>query len=85
MIAGDSGVGKTNLLSQYAHSSFQHNTRATIGVELLIHSYEFEGKLIQNQIWDTAGQERFRAITPAYYRNAAGVIIVFDLTKAQSF
>jgi small GTP-binding protein len=50
-----------------------------------MHTFQIEGKFIQSQIWDTAGQERFRAITAVYYRNAVGVIIVFDLTKTQSF
>jgi small GTP-binding protein len=85
VIIGDSGVGKTNLLTKYANNSFQENSKTTIGVELSTKVVTIEGKTIQNQIWDTAGQERFRAITSAYYRNAVGVIIVFDLTKPKTF
>lgn len=85
VIVGDSGVGKSNLLSRYDSGSFHHNTKATIGVELCTKVVEVEGKRIQNQIWDTAGQERFKAMASAYYRSAVGAIIVFDLTNLQSF
>jgi small GTP-binding protein len=85
VIIGDSGVGKSNLLSKYVNNAFQENTKATIGVELSTKTVEIDGKVIQNQIWDTAGQERFRAITTAYYRSAVGAIIVFDLSKSNTF
>lgn len=44
-----------------------------------------EGKTVKAQIWDTAGQERYRAITSAYYRGAVGALLVFDITKRQTF
>jgi Ras-related protein Rab-11A len=44
-----------------------------------------DGKTIKAQIWDTAGQERYRAITSAYYRGAVGALLVYDITKRQSF
>jgi Ras-related protein Rab-8A len=44
-----------------------------------------DGKQHRVQVWDTAGQERFRTITPAYYRNAMGVLILFDVTNKKSF
>ncbi|KAG4151445.1 hypothetical protein ERO13_D04G065100v2 [Gossypium hirsutum] len=44
-----------------------------------------EGKTIKAQIWDTAGQERYRAITSAYYRGAVGALLVYDITKRQTF
>ena len=56
-------MGKSNLLSKYRDDTFQESTKATIGVDLSMHSLLIDGKRIQNQIWDTAGQERFRAIT----------------------
>ena len=43
------------------------------------------GKTIKAQIWDTAGQERYRAITSAYYRGAVGALLVYDITKKQTF
>ncbi|MBA0594580.1 hypothetical protein Gorai_011481, partial [Gossypium raimondii] len=44
-----------------------------------------EGKTVKAQIWDTAGQERYRAITSAYYRGAVGALMVYDITKRQTF
>ncbi|MQL72655.1 hypothetical protein Taro_004974 [Colocasia esculenta] len=46
---------------------------------------EVDGKTIKAQIWDTAGQERYRAITSAYYRGAVGALLVYDITKRQTF
>lgn len=85
VVVGDSGVGKSNLLSKYVSNSFSENSKATIGVDLSTKVLRIEGKTVQNQIWDTAGQDRFRAITSAYYRNAVGAVIVFDLTKPKTF
>lgn len=48
-------------------------------------SQQIEGKTVKAQIWDTAGQERYRAITSAYYRGAVGALMVYDITKRQTF
>ena len=58
---------------------------ATIGVDFMIKTVEIDGEKIKLQIWDTAGQERFKTITPTYYKGADGIIIVFDVTKLESF
>lgn len=85
VIIGDSGVGKTNLLSRFVDDAFSMDSKPTIGVEFATKTLTIDSKLIKNQIWDTAGQERFRAITNAYYRGAQGAIIVYDLTKSKTF
>lgn len=46
---------------------------------------ELGGDTVKIQIWDTAGQERYRTLTKAYYRGAAGIILVFDVTDLISF
>jgi small GTP-binding protein len=85
VIIGDSGVGKTNLLSKFVDDTFLMDSKPTIGVEFATKTLHIENKTIKNQIWDTAGQERFRAITNAYYRGAHGAIIAYDLTKYKTF
>ncbi|XP_074306875.1 ras-related protein RABA5c-like [Silene latifolia] len=85
VIIGDSGVGKSNLLSRYARNEFNLHSKATIGVEFQTQSIELDGKEVRAQIWDTAGQERFRAVTSAYYRGAVGALIVYDITRGTTF
>ena len=65
VLIGDSGVGKSNLLSQFAQNEFNLESKSTIGVEFATRSIQVDGKTIKAQIWDTAGQERYRAITSA--------------------
>lgn len=81
VLIGDSGVGKSNLLSRFTRDSFSLESKSTIGVEFATRSQEIDGKIIKAQIWDTAGQERYRAITSAYYRGAVGALLVYDIAK----
>ncbi|CAF4655863.1 unnamed protein product, partial [Rotaria sp. Silwood2] len=85
VLTGDSGVGKSNLLSRFTRNEFSLESRSTIGVEFSTKEVQVDGKTIKVQIWDTAGQERFMAITKAYYRNALGTLLVFDILKASTF
>ena len=85
VLIGDSGVGKSQLLTRYTKNDFQLSSKPTIGVELAHEDIEIDGRIIRAQIWDTAGQERYRAITSAYYRGALGAIIVYDITNTKSY
>jgi len=85
VLIGDSGVGKSNLLSRFTRNEFNLETKSTIGVEFATRSVQAEGKTIKAQIWDTAGQERYRAITSAYYRGAVGALLVYDISKHATF
>ncbi|XP_010451632.1 PREDICTED: ras-related protein RABA5b-like isoform X2 [Camelina sativa] len=85
VLIGDSAVGKSNLLSRFSRDEFDTNSKATIGVEFQTQLVEIEGKEVKAQIWDTAGQERFRAVTSAYYRGAFGALIVYDITRSDTF
>lgn len=85
VLIGDSGVGKSNLLSRFTKNEFNLDSRSTIGVEFATKTIETEGRRIKAQIWDTAGQERYRAITAAYYRGAVGALVVYDITNKASF
>jgi len=85
VLIGDSGVGKSNLLSRFTRNEFNLETKSTIGVEFATRSIQADGKTIKAQIWDTAGQERYRAITSAYYRGAVGALLVYDIAKNVTF
>ena len=85
VLIGDSGVGKSNLLSRFTRNEFCLESKSTIGVEFATRSLEVDGKTVKAQIWDTAGQERYRAITSAYYRGAVGALLVYDMTKTESY
>ncbi|XP_071715623.1 ras-related protein RABA2a-like [Rutidosis leptorrhynchoides] len=85
VLIGDSGVGKSNLLSRFTRNEFCLESKSTIGVEFATRTLKVEGRTIKAQIWDTAGQERYRAITSAYYRGALGALLVYDVTKPTTF
>lgn len=85
VLIGDSGVGKSNLLSRFTRNEFNLDQKSTIGVEFATRSVNVDGKTIKAQIWDTAGQERYRAITSAYYRGAVGALLVYDIAKHQTY
>lgn len=85
VLIGDSGVGKSNLLSRFTRNEFNLESKSTIGVEFATRSIQVDGKTIKAQIWDTAGQERYRAITSAYYRGAVGALLTYDIAKHLTF
>lgn len=85
IIIGDSAVGKSCLLLQFTDKRFQPVHDLTIGVEFGARMITIEGKQIKLQIWDTAGQESFRSITRSYYRGAAGALLVYDITRRDTF
>nr|CAA55865.1 Rab [Medicago sativa] len=85
VLIGDSGVGKSNLLSRFTKNEFNLESKSTIGVEFATRTLNVDSKVIKAQIWDTAGQERYRAITSAYYRGAVGALLVYDVTRHGTF
>ncbi|THG98040.1 hypothetical protein EW026_g4076 [Hermanssonia centrifuga] len=85
VLIGDSGVGKSNLLSRFTRNEFNLESKSTIGVEFATRSLAIDTKTVKAQIWDTAGQERYRAITSAYYRGAVGALLVYDISKHATY
>lgn len=92
---GDSGVGKTSFLFQYTDNTFNTKFISTVGIDFrekrVVHrTPSIDGTIgrtqrIHLQLWDTAGQERFRSLTTAFFRDAMGFLLLFDLTNEQSF
>lgn len=92
---GDSGVGKTSFLHQYVDNTFSTKFISTVGIDFkekrVVHRVPgVDGTVgksnrIHLQLWDTAGQERFRSLTTAFFRDAMGFMLLFDLTNEQSF
>jgi Ras-related protein Rab-11A len=85
VLIGDSAVGKSQILARYARNEFSLDSKATIGVEFQTRTLVIDHKSVKAQIWDTAGQERYRAVTSAYYRGAVGAMLVYDITRRQTF
>ncbi|KAJ8267973.1 hypothetical protein COCON_G00131450 [Conger conger] len=85
LIIGESGVGKSSLLLRFTEDTFDAEVAATIGVDFKVKTVAVDGNRAKLAIWDTAGQERFRTLTPSYYRGAQGVILVYDVTKRDTF
>ena len=85
LLVGDSSVGKTTLLLKYVEGKFSDSHITTIGVEYKDKLIKINNRDVNLQIWDTSGQERYRSITKNFYRNADGILFVFDVTKEETF
>jgi len=85
IVIGESGTGKSCLLTRFVEERFPEDKAQTIGVEFGARLVDILGFRVKVQIWDTAGQERYRSITRSYYRGAGGALCVYDVTSRQSF
>lgn len=82
---GDAAVGKSSMLIRFTDDAFDEHIQSTIGVDFKVKHLELNNKRIKLTVWDTAGQERFRTLTSSYYRGAQGVVMVYDVTRRDSF
>ena len=88
VLLGESGVGKTSIISRLINNVFGENIISTTGASYAGKTMtfdEFEGKAIKFEIWDTAGQEQYRSLTKIFYKDAAAAILVYDITRKDSF
>ncbi|KAL9644573.1 hypothetical protein ABK040_015312 [Willaertia magna] len=85
VLVGDSGTGKSSILMQFTEDEFKEHISPTIGVDFKVKFIEAKKKRVKLTIFDTAGQERFRTLTSSYYRNAHAVILVYDVTRKETF
>ncbi|GLT93263.1 hypothetical protein SLE2022_110640 [Rubroshorea leprosula] len=84
LLIGDSGVGKSTMLLSFVSNTL-HDLSPTVGVDFKIKQFTIGGKRLKFTIWDTAGQERFGTLTTSYYRGAHGIILVYDVTRRETF
>ncbi len=86
VLIGESGVGKTSIISQFVDQIFEDDLQTSTGGSFSSKTLTFNnGKTIKLEIWDTAGQERYRALTKIFYKNALAAVLVYDITRKQSF
>ena len=86
VLIGESGVGKTSIISQFIDQIFQEDQQSTIGGTFSTKTLKCgNGKILKLEIWDTAGQERYRSVTKMFYKDANAAILVYDITNKYSF
>ncbi|XP_028809994.1 ras and EF-hand domain-containing protein homolog isoform X1 [Denticeps clupeoides] len=85
ILVGNSSVGKTALLRRFCDGRFQPSTLATVGVDYSVRTLNLGDIYVALQLWDTAGQERYRSITHQFFRRVDGVVVIYDITMAESF
>ena len=85
ILVGESGVGKLSIISRFLNVNFSKTSTTGANFHTKTIFFKEENKSIRYEIWDTAGQEKFRALTKVFYQNASVCILVYDITKRQSF
>jgi len=88
VLLGESGVGKTCIIARFINNTFEDNIMSTTGASYAgktMQFDEFNGQSIKFEIWDTAGQEKYRALTKIFYKDAGVAILVYDITRKESF
>ena len=88
VLLGESGVGKTCIIARFINNTFEENLISTTGASYAGKTMtfdEYEGKSIKFEIWDTAGQEKYRSLTKIFYKDAGAAILVYDITRKESF
>ena len=85
VIVGNHEVGKTSLIRQFVERKFSHDYRATIGLNIFAHNFDFQGNELNLQLWDIGAQQYFKRFRRIYYNGAEAAFVVFDLTNRNSF
>lgn len=85
LMIGESNVGKSSILLRFTEDEFHENMQSTVGMDYRTKQVTIDGNTVKLAIWDTAGQERFRTLTPSYYRDGQGAILVYDVTDRVTF
>ena len=84
VMVGDIGAGKTCLTTQFIRNQYSETTQPTIGASYMWKECLVAGQKVKFSVWDTAGQEQYHSLVPIYFRSAAAVVLLYDVTSAQS-
>ena len=86
VLVGESGVGKTSIITQFIDQTFQEDIQSTTGGTFSTKSVVCDGgKVLKFEIWDTAGQEKYRSLTTMFYKDANAAVMVYDVARKESF
>ena len=85
LVIGDSTVGKTSILARYTNGIFNANYLATIGLDNFTKDEVINNKTVRIKIWDTAGAEKFHSLAKGFFRNAQGIMVVYDVTNIETY
>ena len=86
IILGNISVGKTCIWNKYLFNKYSKDYKCSVGVEMKVKNLNIsQSSIAELKIWDTCGDEKYRSITRQYYKDADGIILVYDITKKSSF
>jgi small GTP-binding protein len=86
VLLGEAGVGKTSIISQFVEQLFQEDIQSSAGGTFSSKTCIYgNNQILKLEIWDTAGQERYRALTTMFYKEANAAVLVYDITRKESY
>ena len=86
VLLGEAGVGKTSIISQFVEQLFQEDIQSSAGGTFSSKTCIYgNDQILKLEIWDTAGQERYRALTTMFYKEANAAVLVYDITRKESY
>ncbi len=84
-VIGDGAVGKTSLIIRYTEGHFRESYLMTVGTSFAVKALDLDGTQVKLQLWDLAGQPHFSSVRPVFYRGSVGGILVFDVTRRETY